>query len=391
MTPDQSTATDEDFDLLRNDALIRWQRVLRIAPQQGLGVVRRALFFALLTWLPLVVWAAMQHSLIDADRGEPLLTHFGIHVRCLVAIPLFILAEAMSYRVIGQIVSQFRVSGAVTDEQHPAFLTLLKDMARLRDSTIPWIFVLGLVIAWTLGSPIDTGTHEMSWAMTGNDFGFGAWWFLYVARPIFILLLLGWVWRIALIVLLFYRLSRLELSLVPTHPDRTGGLGFIKKLPAALFLVTLAVSSVIASRWMHEMVYHQQTLAALKLPFAAFLVLWCAVLLSPLLVLAPRLSAMKRQALLQYGALVGAQGRLVHQRWILGQPVAPNELFDAPELGPVVDTSAIYEAVKNIRPLPVDTSTLLMVLVPIFLPMLFVISRQIPIRELMLSLLKAVV
>ena len=264
-------------------------------------------------------------------------------------------------------------------------------MARLRDSSFPWILLISLAFAWTVGSPVDTDVHEMSWAMTGGDFGFGGWWFLYVARPVFLVLLLGWLWRIALVILLFRRLSKLDLSLVPTHPDRCGGLGFVKKLPSALFLVTMAVSSVLASRWMHDMVYHEQTLAALKLPFAGFVVLWSAMLLSPLLMLAPRISAMKRQALLQYGALIGEHGRLVHQRWILGKQVPQNDLLDAPELGPVADTAAIYEAVKNVRPLPIDTTTLLMVLLPIFLPMLFVIARQIPIRDLLLQLLKTVV
>ena len=391
MIPKKPITADEDFDLLRNDALIRWQRMLRIAPQEGLGVVRRALFFALVTWLPLAVWAAMKHRLLGAESGEPLLAHFGIHVRCLVAIPLFILAEAMTHQVIGRIVGQFRISGAVTDEQYPAFLAILKDMARLRDSSFPWILLISLAFAWTVGSPVDTDVHEMSWAMTGGDFGFGGWWFLYVARPVFLVLLLGWLWRIALVILLFRRLSKLDLSLVPTHPDRCGGLGFVKKLPSALFLVTMAVSSVLASRWMHDMVYHEQTLAALKLPFAGFVVLWSAMLLSPLLMLAPRISAMKRQALLQYGALIGEHGRLVHQRWILGKQVPQNDLLDAPELGPVADTAAIYEAVKNVRPLPIDTTTLLMVLLPIFLPMLFVIARQIPIRDLLLQLLKTVV
>ena len=391
MIPKKPITADEDFDLMRNDALIRWQRKLRIAPQQGLGVVRRAIFFALATWLPLAVWAAMKHRLLEAESGEPLLAHFGIHVRCLVAIPLFILAEAMTHQVIGRIVGQFRASGAVTDQQYPAFLAVLKDMARLRDSSFPWILLISLAFAWTVGSPVDTDVHEMSWAMTGGDFGFGGWWFLYVARPVFLVLLLGWLWRIALVILLFRRLSKLDLSLVPTHPDRCGGLGFVKKLPSALFLVTMAVSSVLASRWMHDMVYHEQTLAALKLPFAGFVVLWSAMLLSPLLMLAPRISAMKRQALLQYGALIGEHGRLVHQRWILGKQVPQNDLLDAPELGPVADTAAIYEAVKNVRPLPIDTTTLLMVLLPIFLPMLFVIARQIPIRDLLLQLLKTVV
>jgi hypothetical protein len=391
MSLGMSTTRDEGFDLLRNDALIRWQRKLHIAPQEGLGVVRRAIFFALVTWVPIVVWAALNRRLLESDSGEPLLAHFGIHVRCLVAIPLFVLAESVAFKAIDRIVGQFRARGIVTDEGHPAFLAVLKNMARLRDSSLPWIGVIGVAVVWSLGSPGHAASHDMAWAATGGDFGFGGWWFLYVARPVFIVLLLGWLWRIGLVILLFHRLSRLDLSLVPTHPDRSGGLGFVKKLPMAFFPVTLAVSSVIASRWMHDMVYHDQTLASFKAPFAAFVVLWSAILLLPLLMLAPRLAAMKRQALRQYGALIGEHGRLVHRRWILGEPVPPTELLDAPELGPVADTAAIYEAVANVKPLPVGKDTLLMVLVPIMLPMLFVIARQIPIRELLLKLLKTLV
>jgi len=90
MNPGISTTPDEGFDLLRNDALIRWQRKLQIAPREGLGVVRRAIFFALVTWVPIVVWAALNRRLLESDSGEPLLSHFGIHVRCLVALPLLV-------------------------------------------------------------------------------------------------------------------------------------------------------------------------------------------------------------------------------------------------------------------------------------------------------------
>jgi hypothetical protein len=104
---------------------------------------------------------------------------------------------------------------------------------------------------------------------------------------------------------------------------------------------------------------------------------------------------MKREALLSYGALIGAHGRLVHQRWILGQNVNSKsdagDILDAPELGPVVDISAIYDAVGKVTPMPIGKSSIMMVLIPIIIPMLFVISRQIPIRDLLLKLLKTVV
>jgi hypothetical protein len=234
----------------------------------------------------------------------------------------------------------------------------------------------------------------MTWAVEGADFGFGGWWALYVARPIFLVLLLSWLWRIALVILLFHRISKLDLSLVPSHPDRCGGLGFVKKLPMAMFLVTLAVSSVIASSWMHDELYHGQTLAALKAPAAVFVVFWGGLMLSPLLLFAPRLAAMKREALLSYGALIGAHGRLVHRRWILGQRVERDDdehaILDAPELGPVVDISAIYDAVSKVTPVPIGKSTIAMVLIPMVLPMLAVIAHEIPLRELLLGLLKSV-
>jgi hypothetical protein len=93
--------------------------------------------------------------------------------------------------------------------------------------------------------------------------------------------------------------------------------------------------------------------------------------------------------------LIGAHGRMVHQRWILGQNVnsesAAGDILDAPELGPVVDISAIYDAVGKVTPVPVGKSSIMMVLIPIILPMLVVILQQIPIRELLLKLLKTVV
>lgn len=388
-------AQDESFDLLRNDLLLRWQRKLHIAPQEGLGVVRRAIFFALLTWLPIVLWAVLNNRLLDAGTGEPLLKHFGIHVRCLVAIPLFILSEAMAGGVFHNIIGQFRKSNIVGDNQQAAFNSVLSGIARLRDASFPWICVIGFAGAWILGMPVHTDADEMSWAAAGNDFGFGGLWFLYVAKPIFVILLLGWVWRVALIILLFHRITKLELSLTPSHPDHCGGLGFLKKLPMALFLFTLAISSIIASRWMHDVLYHGETLASLKMPFAVFAIVWVAIALSPALLFAPKIAAMKREALLTYGALIGQHGRLVHQRWILGYAVNSEsdtgDILDAPELGPVVDISAIYDAVENIKPIPIGKDSIMMVLIPIIFPMLFVITNEIPLKDLLLKLIKTVV
>src|SRR5262249_49105420 len=149
----------------------------------------------------------------------------------------------------------------------PRLEEALRTVERWRDSSLPWLFVGGVALAWSLvNQPIDH-TDAMSWAFDeAGTLGFGGVWFAYVVRPIVIGLLAGWLWRIVLLTALFARLGRIGLSLVPSHPDRAGGLGFLERLPGAFAPVTFALSAMLASRWGHEIVHHGQTLNALTLP-----------------------------------------------------------------------------------------------------------------------------
>jgi hypothetical protein len=254
------------------------------------------------------------------------------------------------------------------------------------------VFVLGVALAWSLVERPDLRSDAMSWALGADqNLGFGGWWFAYVVRPIFIALVFGWLWRVLLVVTWFWKVGRLDLSLVPTHPDRTGGIAFVEKLPGAFSMVTFALSAAIASRWAHEIAYHGQTLDSYKLPAVAFVVLWTLCLLLPLLALIPVLAKVRARAIPAYAALVGEQGRLVHRRWILRRPVADAPILDAPEIGPVADAAAMYEAVTKMRVAPIGKASLVKILVPMALPMLIVAALQIPFKDLLLKLLKALV
>jgi hypothetical protein len=212
---------------------------------------------------------------------------------------------------------------------------------------------------------------------------------LYVTRTIFVILVLGWLWRMTMLTLLFWKISKLDLQLVPTHPDKMGGLGFLQTLPASLALVTFSISLVLAGRWAHDSLYHQQALSSFQMPLAVFVVSWSLILLLPLLLFAPKMASTRRQALKDYRALLTQHGQLVHQRWILREPVKQIELLDAPELGPVADINQIYEAVEKMGTVPVGKMTILPLLAPIVIPMLFVAATQMPLKEVFKTLLKA--
>ena len=380
------------FSPVDNDAPLRWWRRLRVVPSGELGVGRRAVLVALVAWLPIAVWAFATGRFVSADAGEPLFQHYGIHVRCLIAIPLFILAEAALHRTGGVIARQFVSSGTVPAELVPRFEAVNRSMVRLRDASLPWVLAFGAAIATSIVDPPARSDDALSWAFDGSGgLGFGGWWAAYVARPIFVALVLGWLWRIALVTVWMWRVGKLGLSFVPTHPDRAGGIAFVEKLPGAFAHVTLALAAVPTSRWAHEILHHGASLASFRLPALAFAVLWTLLLLLPLLALAPALGGAKRRAAPAYAALVGEQGRLVHRRWIERKPVDDDALLEAAGVGPVADAAALYGAVKNMRPVPVGKAALIGILAPMAIPFVLLALVQFPLKDILLTLLKLLV
>lgn len=388
--------TDYGLCLIRDDCFFRMQRRLGLVPESGLGVGRRALFWSMLAWLPLVVWSAVTGHLTLNGSDESVLMHYGVHVRGLVAIPLFILAEAMLNQMTQRLIPYFAESGLIREEDHQGFRKLLLDLKHLRDSVFPWVVIGGILLARVTLPLADTEIHELSWAGQGSatggiDYGFGGWWFLYVTRSVFMVLNLAWLWRLILLGMLFFRIARLNLCLVPSHPDRLGGLGFLEQLPIAFAPVVFGLSAVIAAKWGHGVVYHHQPVMELKMLMIGYLVAILVIFLAPYLAFAGVLQAARKQALLDYGKLVGDHGRLVRRRWILGESVGEPSLLEAPEIGPVADTAAIYEAVQNMRTVPVGKISLMAVVIPAALPLLALLSVQIPIKDILLTLLKTLV
>lgn len=390
-------ALDDDelkLSLVRGDALYRVQHAIGLIPADGLGLGRRAVLLALVSWTPIAVWALLVGRALPGVPGEPLLQHFGVHVRCLIAIPLLVFAEGMAQAVTMRLIPYFVTSGLVRERDHDAFHDVIRGVMRLRDSTRPWVVIGAVLIAWTYITPVAIDLHEVLWTgdLTGDarpPLGFGGFWFLYVARPLYFVLALGWAWRLLLLFVLLRRIARLDLALVPSHPDHASGLAFLEAFPSCFSLVALASSMVAASRWAHDVIYHDVHVNTLRVTAISLIVVNVVLFTGPLLAFLPKLHAIRRRAILEYGALVGRQGRLVGRRWIDGDAsAASDELLSAPEIGPVADAIALYDSVVASRTLLIGKRALLAVAIPTALPLLAVFAIEIPIKEMLLTLLK---
>ena len=378
--------------LVRGDLLFRLQRKVGLIPEQGLGIVRRALFWSMLSWLPTAIWAWQAGYLLPSEGNEPLLAHFAINVRLLLAVPLFIIAEGMVQGTLSALIPRFVSSGVVPPEKLDSLRSTLTDIAKLRDSTLPWVALCAVLVTFFFLSSSPEVPHELVWVADSSasaGLGFGAWWYLYVGRTIFLTLLFAWLWRLALLFILFKRIAGLQLSLVPTHPDRCAGLGFMAKVPVMFAPVVLGVSSVFASGWAHQLAYHQATLLTLKIEIIAVVVLIPLIFLMPFISFLGLMLKTKKQGLMEYGDLIAHHGRLVRERWIEGKPVADEPILDAPELGPIADTAAPYELIAKMRPLPLTMASFAPLLAASVLPMIVLAAMEFPIKTVLKAVRKA--
>jgi hypothetical protein len=119
-------------------------------------------------------------------------------------------------------------------------------LMRWRDSNLAEACLLIASFALAFSSGLD---FHREWSVAGAEGtpSLAGWWYLAVSRPLFLFLALRWVWRGSLWTGFLFRVSRLPLALMPTHPDLAGGLGFLPICQASFASVVLALSVVVSS------------------------------------------------------------------------------------------------------------------------------------------------
>src|SRR5204862_1216499 len=129
------------------------------------------------------------------------------------------------------------------------------------------------------------------------------WWFGCVSLPLFQFILLRWYFRLFIWARFLWHVSRIELKLVPTHPDRCGGLEFLASVCTAFAPVLLAQGALLAGTLANQIFYAGAKLSQFKVEIIAMLAVALFAVLGPLLVFIPVLGHAKRVGLREYGSL----------------------------------------------------------------------------------------
>lgn len=341
-----------------------------------------------MTWVPIIAWAVATGHL-KVGQADAIFQHLGVHVRCLVAIPLFILSEPLADRVFAALIANFVASGLIASDEKARFTDVLRSVARLRDSTLIWIgfAVVAAATAVTAGRHLLEDVDALTWGAT-SGLDFGGQWALYFVRPLFLFMLLGWLWRLLLTWVLFRRIAKLDLQLVPSHPDRVAGLGFVGLHSVGFSLVVLAISSVVCAAIAHQLLSHGAHISQFSSGLITLVILLGVLFILPLTAFSGELRRVSVRARFEYGTLAGRHVRGLHERWVEGKKM-DDPILHADEIGPAADVATLYQLATQMRFSPIGKLQLIAVVLPAVVPVLVIATLQVPIEDILLRIVKA--
>ncbi|HEX6879057.1 MAG TPA: hypothetical protein VF135_01730, partial [Terriglobales bacterium] len=181
-------------------------------------------FIVTLAWLPLVP-LTIASGRFATGVAVPFLYDCEVHARLLFALPLMILAELLVYVRMRAIVAQFFERRIVREDLRPAFSAVIDSAIRLRNSVVAEVAIAAVVIAagpwiWRETLALRADTWYASVTTAGSAYTAAGTWYGFVSVPVFQLILLRWYYRLFIWCRFLFQTSRLDLDLVPTHPDR---------------------------------------------------------------------------------------------------------------------------------------------------------------------------
>jgi hypothetical protein len=249
---------------------------------------------------------------------------------------------------------------------------------------------VGSFLSLALQFFVGSSTWDLLTTATGFRLTSAGIWNTFVAIPLYQFLLYRTFTRLFIWWRLLWAVSRLDLRLIPTHPDRAGGLGFLGGAHRPLGLVAAAVGTVLSGRYCTEILYQSGTLATLKAPVAGYVAVMVLVCFGPLVMFMPKLMAARRVGLREYGALAYRYATDFDRKWVRGQNPEGEALLGSGDIQSLADMGGSFERIEQMRPVPFGWKDVTSLVITALVPMIPVLATAMPIEEVVRTVLKIV-
>ncbi len=385
-----ATESADEISLFRGGPFYRAQAFMHLIEPGRWNFGRRVVFILAISWLPLVIVTA----LFVPDQLGPLLMNNLVNSRIAIAIPVLLIGQFMMDSRFCTIVSHIRKTRLLEGEDRRKLDGVIATIRRLSDSLYPELIIAILVVAelallWN--NKIATGPP---WAVQRIDnvskLTPAGWYYGLVSVPIYQFLLALNLWKWLLWSFFLFKLSRLRLTLVATHPDAHGGLAFLGLSPLGFAASAFALSAAIGGTWRNQILNYGARLESFKLPAIMLFVLLFMIALGPLGFFVHKLSLLRQRAMLEYGALAQAHVVSFHEKWIAQKVGGAEGQLTGYDIGALADLTISYSHIRRMRPFPVDVGTLIWLALAIAVPLFPAVLAEIPFSVIVKGLVDAV-
>ena len=349
---------------------------------------QRILVLTALAWLPLLVLSAAQGLALGSNVAVPFLRDIDANARFLLVVPLLIAAEITVHRRLRFVARQFVERELIPSGARHQFDAAITATRRLRDSIpaelalIAVVYVVGIQVVWRNYSALDVATWYATPTPDGKTLTLAGTWYVYVSLPFSQFLLLRWYYRLFIWARFLWQMARIDLRLVPVHPDRTGGLGFLSL--ATLAFTPLAVAhGTLVSAFIATRIFQQHAaLLDFKVGIVVLVVFMLVLFLGPFLAFTPRLTHTWRQGERDYGPLAERYAHQFDAKWVHTEAPPRDPLLGSNDIQSLADMANVYNVARTMRFTPVTRQAIIQVAVATLAPIAPLALTMMPLAQL---------
>ncbi|HEY4802112.1 MAG TPA: hypothetical protein VIH96_05785 [Paraburkholderia sp.] len=374
-TAEEILRDTQNFSLVLGGPLYQLLRRTHMADDALELVRQRVLVISLVAWLPLLVLAALDGHLLGNRVALPFLLDLEVHIRFLVAVPLLIIAELVVHRRLRPIARAFLDRKIIPEASATRFDEAVRSAFRLRNSVaaelllIALVYGVGILVVWRQYIALQTtSTWYAVPVASGLTLSLAGFWYAYVSVPLFQFLLIRWYFRMFIWARFLWKVSRIELSLVPTHPDRVGGLGFLANTVYAFTALLAAHGAMLAAQFANRIFFAGAALTEFKVETGTMVLFLLCLVFGPLLVFAPQLAHAKRTGLSEYGTLAQRYVREFDAKWLRGGTPGGEALVGSADIQSLADLANSFDVVRTMRIAPITRDAIVRLAAAVLVP-----------------------
>ncbi len=358
------------------------------------AIIRRAVFSILLTWVPLLLLTVLQGTASGHLVEISFLHDFAVHARFLLAVPILLIAESILGPRLAHAANHFAESGLIAEEDIAGFDAAIESGLRWRDSILAEIVLVFLAYTITYIALVSMAVHVSTWyalrTSSGVSLTWAGWWFGLFCVPLFQFLSLRWLWRLFLWAQFLVRMDRLNLRLIPTHPDEAGGMGFVGEAQRYFGVILFPFSVTVAGVLANDVVFDKARLEQFAPAIAIYIILAVSLVMAPLLVFSKTLRRTKRIGLLQYGTLALEYTSSFHRKWIVDRRQTKEDLLGSGDIQSLADLGNSFAFVERMNVVPVGSRTPIILALSCLVPLSPLLLTMMPLGELLKMVVKIV-